>query len=169
MKAKPAAPSAYLHALLPTWVLLLAFVFAQVEIQIEGSNGWAAGLPTWRIESGGFLQEWLWGGRPLTGYHVWIFAFMALVFHLPVFVGGRFSPRLEMRILGCLMLFWIVEDFIWFVMNPAFGLSRFNPSMVPWHKHWVFGMPLDYPLFLGTGIVLLWLSYRRKAGESEAS
>ncbi len=50
------------------WVCLLAFFFAEVEIQIKGAQGWAAGLPTWRIE-----QHWLldifWGGRPMTGYH----------------------------------------------------------------------------------------------------
>ncbi len=138
-----------------------------MEIQIEGPNGWAAGLPTWRIEHGGFLQDWFWGGRPLTGYHVWIFAFMALVFHLPLFLDGCFTPRREIRILGCLMLFWIIEDFIWFVLNPAFGLAKFNPANVPWHKHWILGMPTDYPLFLCIGILLLAFSYTRWAGKNE--
>jgi hypothetical protein len=32
------------------WALLMAFFFANVEIQIEGAAGWAANLPTWRIE-----------------------------------------------------------------------------------------------------------------------
>ncbi len=48
------------------WVGLMAFFFAEVEIQIEGGAGWATSLPTWRIE-----QHWLldifWGGRAMTG------------------------------------------------------------------------------------------------------
>jgi hypothetical protein len=36
------------------YVAVLALCFAQVEIQIEGTAGWAADLPTWRIE-----QHWL--------------------------------------------------------------------------------------------------------------
>ena len=36
------------------WVSLMAFFFAEVEIQIEGDAGWATSLPTWRIE-----QHWL--------------------------------------------------------------------------------------------------------------
>jgi len=136
------------RALLPSfgliaYVALLGYFFAHVEIQIEGAAGWAANLPTWRIE-----QHWLldifWGGRPMTGYHAWIFSFMALVFHLPAVFGQRWSVLLELRMLGALALFWIIEDYLWFVCNPAFGAGRFFPEFVPWHKHWLLGMPTDY-------------------------
>ncbi|MFZ2959894.1 MAG: hypothetical protein WA705_23695 [Candidatus Ozemobacteraceae bacterium] len=141
------------------WVLLLAFFFAKVEIQIEGSAGWAANLPTWRIE-----QHWLldifWGGRPITGYHAWVFSFMALVFHLGIFTVGTLTARLEARILGSLMLFWIIEDFFWFLLNPAFGIARFTPAFVPWHKHWAGPVPVDYITFTLVGVVLLIWSFR---------
>ena len=61
------------------FVLVVAAFFAQVEIQIEGSAGWAASLPTWRVEKH-WLLEIFWGGRAMTGYHAWVFSFMALVF-----------------------------------------------------------------------------------------
>ncbi len=143
------------------WVGVLAFFFANVEIQIEGAAGWAAGLPTWRIERHP-LMDLFWGGRALTGYHVWVFAFMILVFHLGIFLSGTFSGRLELRVLGCIMLFWILEDFLWFVLNPAFGLAKFNPAHVPWHKHWLLGVPADYLSTTALGAVLVTLSYRRK-------
>ena len=143
------------------WIAILAFFFANVEIQIEGGAGWAANLPTWRIESHPLLDIF-WGGKPMTGYHLWIFSFMALAFHLPVFMTGRFSLKLEARILGSVMVFWIVEDFLWFVLNPAFGLSRFRPESVPWHKHWVLGVPVDYVVFLVLGSLLIWYSYTGK-------
>jgi hypothetical protein len=54
--------------LLLFWVFLPAFFFANVEIQIEGAHGWAASLPTWRIEKHQLLDIFC-GGRPMTGYH----------------------------------------------------------------------------------------------------
>jgi hypothetical protein len=47
-----------------------------LEIQIEGANGWASALPTWRIETKWLL--WLTSGKPLTGYHVWLNALLIL-------------------------------------------------------------------------------------------
>ncbi|MEI6515977.1 MAG: hypothetical protein WCO77_08365 [bacterium] len=133
-------------------------MFAQVEIQIEGSAGWAANLPTWRLD-GSWLNSF-WGGKTITGYHVWVFSFMALVFHLSLFVAGTWSWRLEARILGCIMVFWIVEDFLWFVFNPAFGLGLFSPENIPWHKHWLMGVPVDYVISLALGFGLMAWSYR---------
>lgn len=148
-------------AALLLWVLVLAFLFAEVEIQIEGAAGWAANLPTWRIEHH-WLLDIVWGGRPLTGYHAWVFSFMAAVFHLPAFLAGRWSWRQEARVLGCLMLFWIAEDFLWFVFNPAYGIARFAPAAIPWHKHWLLGVPTDYITFSATGGLLIALSARRR-------
>ncbi len=145
------------------WIALLAFFFAKVEIQIEGANGWAAALPTWRVDRHPLLDIF-WGGRPMTGYHAWVFSFMFLVFHLPQALCGRFSFRLEARTVGGLMLFWIIEDLLWFLMNPAFGPARFGPAFIPWHKHWLLGVPTDYPIFAVIGGALLWWSFTA-AGE----
>ncbi len=155
--ARPAGTTIMATALV-LWVALLGAVFANVEIQIEGAAGWAANLPTWRVE-----HSWLnvfWGGKPITGYHVWVFSFMALAFHLPLFVTGMCSWRLEARIVGAVMVFWIVEDFLWFLFNPAFGLGKFAPAFVPWHRHWVLGIPVDYLLTLTAGAALIAWSFR---------
>ena len=144
--------------LLLCWVALLGLFFAMTEIQIEGASGWAASLPTWRIEKHPLLDIF-WGGRAMTGYHAWVFPFMALAFHLPLVMLGRFSWQLEARCLGSLMLFWISEDFLWFALNPAYGLARFAPQCIPWHKHWLCGVPTDYLVFTGVGLALLWWSY----------
>jgi hypothetical protein len=147
--------------LLFAFLVLLGFFFAQVEIQIEGPNGWASALPTWRIEHHPLLNIF-WGGRAMTGYHLWIFSFMALVFHLPLVICRTFNWKLEARILGSVTLFWIIEDFLWFVMNPDFGLERFEPSHVPWHKCWICGMPSDYIVFTVVGVALIVLSFRER-------
>jgi len=59
-------------------------LFAEVEIQIEGAAGWASSL---RLEDRDhWLLDLFWGGRPMTGYHAWVFSFMFLAFHLGVFI-----------------------------------------------------------------------------------
>jgi len=130
--------------LLPTigMVLVLAFFLANVEIQIEGAAGWAAKLPTWRIPRNQWLDIF-WGGRELTGYHAWIFPCVALFFHFPTIVFGLWSWRIEARLIASILLFWTCEDFLWFVLNPAFGLARFDAANVPWHIHWWGPAPAD--------------------------
>lgn len=140
------------------YVALLAFFFAQVEIQIEGAAGWAANLPTWRIEEH-WLLDIFWGGRPMTGYHAWVFSFMALAFHFPTAVTGTWSWRLETRLLGCLAAFWIIEDWLWFVCNPAYGYAAFHPEFIPWHRHWFLGMPVDYLVMGSLGLACIAWSY----------
>jgi len=144
------------------WVLVMAFFFANVEVQIEGGAGWAGALPTWRIE-----QHWLldifWGGRAMTGYHAWVFSFMALTFFAPLAFNGRARWRDAMLALAGLMVFWIVEDWLWFVINPAWGWQQFGPAYVPWHKRWLLGVPTDYWIGLGGAALILYLRHRPRA------
>lgn len=144
------------------WVFLLSFCFAMTEIQIEGAAGWAANLPTWRIEEH-WLLDIFWSSRPLTGYHIWVFSFMALMFHFPFILLQQWTLRLQARALACLMLFWIMEDALWFVLNPAYGLAALNPVSAPWHKHWILGLPTDYWISGVVAVLLLWYSLPRGA------
>ena len=155
MRERAGAGSRPLGSLVPTlvWTLVLAVFFANVEIQIEGTAGWAAALPTWRIEKH-WLLDIFWGSRPITGYHAWVFPCVALFFHFPLVFMGHFSLRAEARVLACIALFWITEDFLWFVFNPAYGLAKFKPEFVPWHVHWWGVAPVDYWTFLGVAGVL---------------
>ena len=95
----------------------------------------------------------------MTGYHAWMFSFIALFYHFPLAFMGQWSLRLEARVLACVMLFWVVEDFLWFVINPAFGVRRFRPRHIAWHKHWAWGAPVDYWIFGILSLVLFWYSY----------
>ena len=98
----------------------------------------------------------------MTGYHAWVFPFIALAFHVPGFVSGRWSWRIEARIVGMIMLFWVIEDVLWFAFNPAFGWNKFSSAHIPWHKHWWNGLPVDYWISTTIGTVLLVWSYRAK-------
>jgi hypothetical protein len=138
------------------FVFIAAFVWAKLEIEIEGKDGWAANLPTWRIENHVLLDLFL-GGRPLTGYHAWAFTFAGLVFHFPFFWNGSWTWRAECHALGYCLLFWIIEDFLWFVLNPHFGWSKYKEGSIWWHKRWFLKLPLDYWVLTLMGALLIWL------------
>ena len=140
------------------FVFVLAIFFAHAEVHIEGDAGWAANLPTWRIEDHWMLDVF-WGGRAMTGYHAWVFSFIALFFHFPIFFSMQWSWAIEARAVASVMLFWISEDFLWFIINPAFGWKRFHPQHVGWHKHWACGAPVDYWIFGVVSAALFWYSY----------
>lgn len=147
------------HLLFVIGLLVSAYLFALVEIQIEGREGWAAGLPTWRIDNK--FTRLLNGNRPLTGYHVYLHLFVLSMLHSPFALGLAVpSWRAEARIFAFLILFWTVEDFLWFVANPAYGLKRFTPKHIPWHRRSWWGiMPRDYWIMPPIAGLLYWLSY----------
>ena len=102
-------------------------------------------------------------GRPLTGYHFYVFIFMFLILHAPYGLGlVRTGLPVELRILSFNAFFWITEDFLWFVLNPAsaFGLQRFRPECIWWHgPTWWWIMPRDYWMWGSFGIVFYILTY----------
>lgn len=148
------------HILFLSALVAAAAALAWVEIEIEGEKGWAEGLPTWRLEN-----RWtriLLGGRPLTGYHLWIHAFLLVVLHLP-FALSLVDPswEAELRLFAFLVLFWVLEDFLWFALNPAYGVRRFRPHDAAWHAaSWWGFMPREYWIFLPIGIALYLASWR---------
>jgi hypothetical protein len=135
-------------------------VFAQLEIEIEGPNGWAEKLPTWRINN-----RWtrlFYGARPLTGYHLWMQVFVLLMVHVPLVLRTEnWSWGMELRVVSFFVLFWIAEDFLWFVMNPAFGIRRFRREHIWWHApYWWWVMPRDYWVFGVLGICAYAISWK---------
>jgi hypothetical protein len=133
------------------YFFVIAFVLAQLEIQIEGPHGWAEKLPTWRWQTPGVLR---WAGKPVTGYHVFLLLFILLFIHLPMMYLGWTIER-EAELLSLFFLLAVFWDFLWFVCNPHFGLARFRPGQVWWFKSWLLGLPASY----FTGLLLSMLVY----------
>ncbi len=147
------------HLLFAGFLVVASTLFALLEIEIEGPTGWAHNLPTWRIEN-----RWtrlLFGARPITGYHVYVQLFLAVLLHAP-YAFGFVQPSWsnELRILAFAMLFWVLEDFLWFVFNPAYGLRAFTRDRIWWHApNWWWIMPRDYWIFTPAGIACYLLSW----------
>src|SRR4030042_3144204 len=103
------------------FMVFMSFILAFWEIQIEGKDGWAAKAPCWRIEKKWLVR--LTGGRPLTGYHVFMTLFLVAMVHLPLFFVS-WSLRLEGLLIGFYLGMVLVEDFLWFALNPYCGIKR---------------------------------------------
>lgn len=120
-----------------------AIILALLEIEIEGKYGWAENLPTWyrvttrpaKIWSLFFLH------KPLTGYHLFLIMFMLWVFHIQYFSGTHWTFWSEFITLSRLFLWFMLEDYVWFVLNPHYkGLD----GKIWWHAEWILGLPGDY-------------------------
>ena len=101
-------------------VHLLAICVASFEIEVEGSHGWAANLPTWRFKT------CVCGARPLTGYHVSLSLTMILTSMLGgilhgILFGGLRTAAIILLSLAVFVLVMLFEDSYWFVLNYKFA------------------------------------------------
>jgi hypothetical protein len=136
--------------------LCISVVFALFEIQIEGKNGWAEKLPTWK-----FYKTWFrfipGGNKPITGYHFYLWLLIFLLSHV-VYVNSDFTIKTELLILSFLVFVLRVEDFLWFVFNPNFGIRKFNKRSIPWHTQWLGPAPIQYWISVVFWILLFYFA-----------
>lgn len=135
------------------FMVFLAIILALWEIQIEGKNGWASNTPGWRIEKGWLIK--LTGGRPITGYHLFMTLFLISIIHLPLFFVS-WSWRLETLLLGFYVGMVFLEDFLWFVLNPYYRIKNFRKGKIWWHKQWWGPVPALYWFLLVIVAVLIY-------------
>lgn len=149
------------------FVSLFAIVFAMIEIEVEGTEGWAKNLPTARNVLG-----------HLTLYHVYMVLLAILIIsgfvyfqHASLcqsegqkcveapqkgsFWADKGWPALKVacKLAFHLVAYFLVQDFLWFVLNPGYTLAKYTEGNIPWHKPWWGGTPAFN--FLGVGILAL--------------
>lgn len=147
--------------IIPLYFLLgitSAIVFALLEIQIEGPDGWARKLPTWRRRP--WFMEILPGGKKeLTGYHLYLWIFL-FVYPRIVFVFTPWSVSKELFLWSYIVFVMLLEDFLWFVLNPYFGMKKFRKEHIPWHADWRMGIPTVYYYVALLWLLLVWSGFR---------
>jgi hypothetical protein len=140
------------------YLFVFALTVAVLEIQIEGENGWAGKLPTWRPSTSlWYMKAYakVFFGKKLTGYHIILFLIVLLLFHLPFALGIPFALDTELKALSWMCLFITTEDFLWFVLNPAFGVKRFFSNQVRWQETRLFYLPPEYFISMGISLLLV--------------
>ena len=140
-------------------VLLLAPFIALLEIASEGPFGWAENA--WNF---GYTvdksQE-----RPFTYYHlsmnlVYFVALNLAFWRREEWEGWLKVLMIEFKVLSWTFMMWVVEDFLWFMMNPNYGLSKFGPEHIWWHKTWFLGVPYHYWILAPLSLLLYIPSFR---------
>jgi len=139
------------------YLFLVILALAALEVQIEGRYGWTKKLPTWRIKSK--LFGFFMGGKELTGYLFYMLLLLFMLFHLPFLGGAAWTFASEVEIIFLFLLFSVFWDFLWFLLNPYYGLAHFKPSYVYWHQQWILGIPLDYPRGIIISLMIAFLDY----------
>lgn len=113
-----------------TYTYLSGALYALMEIEIEGSNGWCKKLPTFTIKSGPF--------KSFTFYHIIMTAIVFLTNIYPLYLLQNndeiFSYDFLLVNIYNLTLWFGVEDFLWFVLNPYYTLNRYKRDQIPWHS-----------------------------------
>ena len=132
------------------YLFILGLILALLEIEIEGTEGWAKNLPTKKIKFWWYAKF----GKEVTGYHLALQVFLLLFFHLPLVLFHNFSLELELLVLTQYFFFLVYWDFLWFVLNPGFRLRNFKRGGVPWYAKWFLGLPAEYWLALVVGVFL---------------
>ena len=147
------------------FIFAFAVVFALIEIEIEGKHGWAAKLPTARNVVG-----------HLTLYHVYMVSLAILVVSGFVYFRERqpcstvvqkqqqqqqqSSLYMVAKIAVHVILYLLLQDFLWFVLNPHYTLTGYQSEAIGWHGGWLGGLPLFN--FVGLGVVVTVLFIARK-------
>lgn len=107
------------------FICVFAILYAMIEIEIEGKDGWARTLPTPVI-----LFHF-------TQYHV-------LMNILVLLILFKIYYRERKDIIKCIYvisLWFVLEDTYWFILNPNYTLNRYNKENVDWHC-WCCGLPM---------------------------
>jgi len=137
---------------------IIGFFLAILEIQIEGEHGWAAKLPTWRAKPGSWLDKVfkkLMADKDLTGYHSVLTIFILLFAHWPFVWNGYWNIWDELELMAIWLMFVVIWDYLWFVLNPNLSLRVFGPARVWWHKKWLGKFPADYYTGIFFSLLLL--------------
>lgn len=112
------------------FVIAFATLWAWMEVEIEGKDGWAVKLPT----SCAFLG-WTW-------YHISMNVIVLLVLYRALRYHWFPALHVKLCIFALYVIAWfVIEDLMWFILNRNYGIQKYNKQDVPWHanKPWFAG------------------------------
>ena len=130
------------------FVILFSTIYALIEIEIEGKNGWMEGLPT-----PGVLK---FGTKNMTLYHIYM---LILIIVSIIFQNNMtFSFNIFLYSLTNVLFILFLEDILWFIFNPHFTIKKYSKKDIWWHSKqpWYFGMPLHNYII---SLIVLIISY----------
>ncbi len=139
------------------YIQLIFVSIAFWESFVEGYNPWASGKHGWKVRIT-FLKK-----EPITAYHMFLYLVTIPLFLMLPFVIFGFNGHIFWLIIANYFLGLVVEDFLWFVVNPVWGgLRNFNSKKVYWHRFIKLGgveIPDFYVIFIGLSILIFFIVF----------
>ncbi|MFW6230734.1 MAG: hypothetical protein ACOC32_01790 [Nanoarchaeota archaeon] len=135
------------------WIYAAMIAMAFWEAYVEGRNSWAKKKLGWKFVFGKSFV--------VTGYHFFLFAVMfPLLLSLPLLITGW-----DIRLFGMLVSAYfsgmILEDFMWYVVNPEVKLKEFWTSFSDYYPWIRIGkkkiVPFGYLLNIGVAVLFWYL------------
>ena len=129
------------------WVYAAMVAMAFWEAYVEGRNAWDKAKLGWKFRVG---RKFV-----MTAYHFYLaWVMLPLLMSLPLVVVGW-----DRRLFGVLLSAYasgiVLEDFMWYVVNPVVKLSEFNSRFAdyyPWLKLGRFEVPVFYLFGLAVAV-----------------
>lgn len=135
------------------WLALLSMSFW--ESYVEGKNCWDRRKLGWKLR--------LPGGYVLPAYHFYLFVVMfPLLLSLPLVING-WNTVVFGVLISAYLTGTIIEDFMWFVVNPECSLKNFNPEWVdyyPWFRLGKVSIPVGYVVSLLISVLSWYFLWR---------
>ncbi len=137
------------------WTYAAFIALSFVEAYVEGRNPWDKRKVGWKLHFGKFT---------FSGYHFFLFFVMLpLLLTLPLVIYG-WDTRLAGILISIYFSALVIEDFVWFVVNPVVKFKEFFTDFTdfyPWIK--IKGkkiIPLGYVLGILIAVLSWWFLWK---------
>ncbi len=132
------------------WIYLAMISMSFWESYVEGRNAWDKKKLGWKIR---ITKRYC-----IPAYNFFVFWLMwPILLTLPFVIYG-----FDLKLLGILISAYfsgmVLEDFIWFVVNPVVKFKEFNSKFANYYP-WVKIGNFEIPLFYIVGIIISTLSW----------
>lgn len=120
------------------------------EAYVEGRNAWDKGKIGWKVRIGSFV---------LTGYHFFLFWVMYPLLLAVPFIFTGWDPQLFGVIMSAYATGLVLEDFTWYLVNPA---VKFRELYTPFSDYypWVrFAGHKIIPAGYAVGVAIAFISW----------
>lgn len=131
------------------WIMAGFISWSFWEAYIEGKNPWGKKQCGWKFK--------LTKNFTLTAYHFWLNVMFIFFLSLPVVIYG-WDWEIAGIITSAALIGFIVQDFLWYAINPHYSFKKFNPKDAGWYP-WVNLGIIKIPKTYIIGIVLALLSW----------
>ncbi|MBU1446200.1 hypothetical protein KKD70_02980 [Patescibacteria group bacterium] len=139
------------------YFFVIAFALIVIENKLEVKYKFAKKIHNLRIKSR--FTSFVFGGKEISGYFIFVMIGLFLFLHIPFLITASWSIGAESEIFAVLLLAGIFWDFLWVVLNPYYGVRKFNQKHLYWYEAWVAGIPVEYARTFGLAAMISLLDY----------